>query len=123
MVSEETLKRSIEERSLLAKRIDRLFNEYDFLAMPSAQVFPFDKAIDYPNEIANTNMQSYHQWMEVSVLSSLLGLPTISIPVGFNSHNLPMGIQIIGRKKEDLKVLSFAKRYEQIFGYSDVKYI
>ena len=68
-------------------------------------------------------MQSYHQWMEVSVLSSLLGLPTISIPVGFNSHNLPMGIQIIGRKKEDLKVLSFAKRYEQIFGYSDVKYI
>ena len=58
--------------------------------------------------------------MEVTVLSSLLGLPTISIPVGFNENNLSMGMQIIGRKKEDLRVISFAKRYEQIFGYSNV---
>ena len=99
MVSEETLKDQL-KRDHYWQKIDRLFNEYDFLAMPSAQVFPFDKAIDYPNEIAQYKYANYHQWMEVSVLSSLLGLPTISIPVGFNSHNLPMGIQIIGRKKK-----------------------
>ena len=107
-------------RSELAQNVDRLFGEFDFLAMPSAQVFPFDKNTDYPNKISGKDMQTYHQWMEVTVLSSLLGLPTISIPVGFNKNNLPMGMQIIGRKEDDLRVISFAKRYEIIFGYSNV---
>jgi len=119
-ISNDDLKRSMKMRSELTKKIDHLFGEYDFLAMPSAQVFPFDKNTDYPNKISGKDMQTYHQWMEVTVLSSLLGLPTISIPVGFNENNLPMGMQIIGRKKEDLRVISFAKRYEQIFGYSNV---
>ena len=119
-ISNDDLKRSMKMRSELTKKIDHLFGEYDFLAMPSAQVFPFDKNTDYPNKISGKDMKTYHQWMEVTVLSSLLGLPTISIPVGFNENNLPMGIQIIGRKKEDLRVISFAKRYEQIFGYSNV---
>ena len=119
-ISNDDLNRSMIMRSELTKKIDYLFGEYDFLAMPSAQVFPFDKNIDYPNKICGEDMQTYHQWMEVTVLSSLLGLPTISIPVGFNENNLPMGMQIIGRKKEDLRVISFAKRYEQIFGYSNV---
>lgn len=122
-ITKEDLSRALKIRSELTKRMDRLFGKYDFLAMPSAQVFPFDKNIDYPNKISGKDMQTYHQWMEVVVLSSLLGLPSISIPVGFNENNLPMGMQIIGREKEDLRVLSFAKRYEQIFQYSNVKSI
>jgi len=122
-ITTEDLKRALKIRSELTKRMDRLFGKYDFLAMPSAQVFPFDKNIDYPNKISGKDMQTYHQWMEVVVLSSLLGLPSISIPVGFNENNLPMGMQIIGREKEDLRVISFAKRYEQIFQYSNVKSI
>ena len=119
-ISAEDVNRSMKMRSELIKKIDRLFGEYDFLAMPSAQVFPFDKNTDYPKKISGKEMQTYHQWMEVTILSSLLGLPTISIPVGFNENNLSMGMQIIGRKKEDLRVISFAKRCEQIFGYSNV---
>ena len=119
-ISNNDLNQSMKMRLELTKKIYHLFGEYDFLAMPSAQVFPFDKNTDYPNKISEKDMQTYHQWMEVTVLSSLLGLPTISIPVGFNKNNLPMGMQIIGRKKEDLRVISFAKRYEQIFGYSNV---
>ena len=119
-ISNNDLNQSMKMRLELTKKIDHLFGEYDFLAMPSAQVFPFDKNTNYPNKISEKDMQTYHQWMEVTVLSSLLGLPTISIPIGFNKNNLPMGMQIIGRKKEDLRVISFAKRYEQIFGYSNV---
>ena len=38
--------------------------------------------------------------------------------VGFNKNKLPMGMQIIGKKNDDLKVLAFAKKYEQMFNYS-----
>ena len=43
------------------------------------------------------------------------------MPIGFNKNNMPIGIQIIGKKNDDLKVLAFAKKYEQIFNYSKIK--
>jgi Asp-tRNA(Asn)/Glu-tRNA(Gln) amidotransferase A subunit family amidase len=51
----------------------------------------------------------------------LLGLPTISIPVGFNNKGLPMGMQIIANVKEDNKLINFAKSYEEIFNFSKFK--
>ena len=107
------------ERSLVLRNeckivVQELFMKYDFLAIPSAQVFPFDKELEYPNQISSFALDTYHRWMEVVILSSLLGLPTISVPVGFNNNGLPMGMQIIGKKGDDLKVISFAKTYEDI---------
>ncbi|HJT00094.1 MAG TPA: amidase family protein, partial [Terriglobales bacterium] len=58
-------------------------------------------------------MDTYHRWMEVVVPASLLGFPTINVPVGFNAHGLPMGMQIIGRHNADLAVLQMAYAYEQ----------
>ena len=54
-------------------------------------------------------------------MSSLLDLPTITVPVGFNENGMPMGMQIIAKKFDDLKLLAFAKRYEGIINYSKLK--
>ena len=62
-----------------------------------------------------------HKWMEVSIIASLFQLPTLSVPVGLNNSGLPMGMQIIGKKASDLKVMSFGKKYESIFNHSIVK--
>ena len=59
--------------------------------------------------------------MEVSIITSLFQLPTLSVPVGLNNSGLPMGMQIIGKKASDLKVMSFGKKYESIFNHSKVK--
>ena len=40
---------------------------------------------------------------------------------GFNKDGFPIGIQIIAKEKEDLKVLAFAKKYEEIYQYSKIK--
>ena len=73
------------------------------------------------NHINNEKLDTYHRWIEVHILSSLLHLPTINIPIGFNKDGLPIGMQIIGKKYEDLKVLAFAKKYEEIFEQSKTK--
>ena len=112
------IKASLDQRNECNIVVDKLFMKYDFLAIPSAQVFPFDKSLEYPNQIAGYSMDTYHRWMEVVILASLLGLPTMSVPIGFNKHGLPMGMQIIGKQGDDLKVVSFAKRYHRIFNYS-----
>jgi len=110
----EDIKRSLAQRHECNIIVEKLFMKYDFLAIPSAQVFPFDKEIEYPDQISNFSLDTYHRWMEVVILPSLLGLPAISVPVGFNKNGLPMGMQIIGKKGDDLKVISFAKKYENI---------
>ena len=91
-----------------------LFKSFDFLALPSTQVFPFSAKIKYPKKINKTKLDTYHRWMEVVVPASLIGLPTISIPCGFNTKGLPIGIQLIGKSGDDKKVLCTANLIEKI---------
>ncbi len=93
-----------------------LFERYDFLALPSAQVFPFPVEEAWPAEIGGRPMDTYHRWMEVVVPGSLSGCPVISLPAGFAPSGLPMGIQIIGRHQADLSVLQLARGYERAAG-------
>ena len=93
--------------------LNRLFSRYDFLALPTAQVFPYSKDQTWPREINNRTMDTYHRWMEVVILGSLGGIPVINVPVGFDPLGRPMGMQIMGNFGEDQKVLEFALAYEQ----------
>jgi amidase len=91
----------------------RLFERFDYLLIPSAQVFPFDAKVHWPQSIHGVTMDTYHRWMEVVVPASLLGHPVLNVPVGFNLQGLPMGMQIIGRHHADLAVLQMGFAYEQ----------
>lgn len=87
--------------------------DVDVLALPSAQLFPFDAALDWPKEIAGTQMDTYHRWMEVVVPASLTGLPALSVPAGFGPDGTPMGLQLIMHRGRDAEVLALGKAYEQ----------
>ncbi len=89
-----------------------LFEDHDFLALPTAQVFPFPIDQHWPNVVAGRQMDSYHRWMEVVVGATMAGCPAISVPVGFGPDGLPMGMQLIGRPRADLAVLQLARAYE-----------
>jgi len=102
-----------EERSAWYQTVLRMFDDVDYLAVPSAQVFPFDAALDWPKEIAGRSMDTYHRWMETVTPWTLAGCPVISVPVGFNAAGLPMGMQLIGPPQADLAVLQLAHAYGQ----------
>ena len=96
------------------RELDRLFLEYDFLAIPSAQVFPYPKNVYWPTEIDGRSMDTYHRWMEIVILGSLGGIPVINVPVGFDDLGRPMGIQIMSNFGQDKKVLEFGLAYDQV---------
>ena len=102
------------ERSNWYRTVLELFKSYDFLMLPSAQVFPFDARVHWPKEIAGKEMDTYHRWMEVVIGGTLSGCPIINVPVGFNAEKLPMGMQIWGPMHKDLDVLKMAHAYEQL---------
>ena len=103
-------------RTSLYQQMLKLFEQHDFLALPTAQVWPFDAAQRRPKEIAGRAMDTYHRWLEVVIYATFAGLPCISVPVGFNDAGLPMGMQLIGQPQDDAGVLRLAQAYEQVIG-------
>ncbi len=89
-----------------------LFDRYDFLVLPTAQVFPFPKNVHWPKTINDRDMDTYHRWMEVVIGGSLASLPVVNVPAGFDSRGRPMGMQVMGPFGEDRRVLEFAMAYE-----------
>ncbi|QEE44968.1 amidase [Rhizobium sp. WL3] len=90
----------------------KVFERFDYLVAPAAQIFPFDVDIPWPREIAGRHMDTYHRWMEVVIGPSMAGLPVAALPAGFSAQGLPNGIQLIGRPRADAAVLSVAAAYE-----------
>ena len=117
----EGLKLALDQKQQCLNQINLIFENFDFLVLPSAQIFPFDKNLQFPKNINDEKLDTYHRWLEVFILSSLLELPSITIPVGFNKDGMPMGMQIVGKNKDDLKLFSFASKYVDIFNFSKIK--
>ena len=120
-LKEEDLKQAELIRKEWYFELDRLFNKYDFLILPTAQVFPFSSNIHWPKEINGRLMDTYHRWMEVVIMASIGGIPAINLPTGFDATGRPMGLQVMGKFGHDSRVLQFGLAYEQITNYLDRK--
>jgi amidase len=91
-----------------------LFQErYEVLVCAVSQVPPFDIDIAWPREIAGVGMESYVAWMKSAYLISATWCPSIALPAAFTSDGLPVGLQCVGRYREDARLLSFAKAIEE----------
>jgi amidase len=100
-------------RTRWSNAFHRLFDTYDFLVMPTAQVFPFDIQENWPHEIAGKTMRTYHEWMVATCMVTLSGCPSLAVPAGFSAAGLPMGLQIVGPVHHDLDCLKLGHAYEQ----------
>jgi len=109
--------RASAERSRWYRAAAGLFERFDYLLAPSAQLFPFDASLTWPQAVNGVAMDSYHRWMEVVVPASLLGGPVLNVPVGFGPQDLPMGLQIIGPRHADFAVLQLGAAYDLETGW------
>jgi len=95
-------------RSMWFKKAADLFATYDALLMPSAQVWPFPIDWVHPTEIAGVQMDTYHRWMQVVIPAGVIGLPVVNLPIGFGTAGLSAGLQLIGGRGHDAKLLGLA---------------
>lgn len=95
----------------------RLFqNTYEFLICAVNQVPPFPATEPWPQSIDGMPMENYVAWMKTAYWISTTCCPAISVPAGFTSDGLPVGVQIVGRYRDDLNVLKIAHAFEQATG-------
>jgi amidase len=117
---EEGLKRTPEQfaratalRSELFHRMRAFLEEYEFLLCPVNQLPPFPVDVEWPREIAGVPLGNYLDWMKSCYYITITSHPAISVPAGFTPEGLPVGLQIVGRYRDDFGVLQFAHAYEQ----------
>ena len=105
--------RAIIKHGALLERM-RVFQEkYEFLLCAVNQVPPFDAGLDWPKSIEGVAMENYVAWMKSTYWISTTCRPALSVPAGFTPEGLPVGIQIVGRHRDDLGVLRLGYAFEQ----------
>jgi len=101
----------------LMQRMHVFQEKYEFLLCAVNQVPPFDATITWPHEIDGVKMENYLSWMKSAYWISTTFCPAISVPAGFTSDDLPVGIQIVGRYRDDRGVLQLAHAFELATGF------
>jgi amidase len=102
-----------EAHGALLERMRRFHERYDFIACAVNQVAPFDAALAWPNSVAGVQMSHYIEWMRSAYLITATWQPSISVPAGFTPEGLPVGLQLVGRRLEDRRLLELAHAFEQ----------
>jgi amidase len=97
----------------IMERMRRFQEKYEFLICAVNQIPPFDASLDWPKEIDGTPMGHYVAWMKSAYWITVTFCPAISVPAGFTAEGLPVGIQIVGRYRDDLGTLQIAHAFEQ----------
>ena len=101
----------------LWRRFQAFLENYEYFVLPTTQLPPFDINTPYPTEIENVRFNNYIDWMKSCWYISATGNPAASVPAGFTPEGLPVGLQIVGRNKQDFSVLQMAHAFEQATGF------
>ncbi|HET6959415.1 MAG TPA: amidase [Vicinamibacterales bacterium] len=101
------------KRTELYHRMRRFMERYEFFVLPTVQVLPFSVDQPYPAEIDGVPMETYIDWMKSCYYISIVGNPAISVPCGFTPEGLPVGLQIVGRHRDDWGLLQMAHAFER----------
>jgi amidase len=100
----------------LFKKILNFFEKHDFLICPAASIAPFPVDQRYVTKIDGKPCETYIDWFSITFALTMTACPTISVPCGFTSDGLPVGVQIMGKPRGEAALLLVAKRFEEAIG-------
>jgi len=105
--------RALTRQTLMYEQSRAFFERYDYFILPVTQVVPFDVTVPYPTAVHGVAMATYIDWMRSCWYISFMSNPAISMQAGFTESGLPVGLQIVGRHRDEWGVLQLAHAFEQ----------
>jgi amidase len=104
--------RALARQGKMFEQTRAFFERYDYFVLPVTQMEPFNIDLAYPTTINDTPMRDYIDWMRSCWYVTFMASPAISVPAGFTSSGLPVGLQIVGRHRDEWSVLRLAYAFE-----------
>jgi aspartyl-tRNA(Asn)/glutamyl-tRNA(Gln) amidotransferase subunit A len=105
--------RSIRAREQLEYDCARIFQEVDIVLSPTTAVPAFAAEGPPPSVIGGVEMKTPAMSTPFTMLANLCWNPAVSVPAGFTSDGLPVGLQIMARRHRDEVPLRLARIFEQ----------
>ena len=115
-LTEREIQRAQAKYKELRERMGRFLSRYEFFVLPVNQVLPFDVSDQYPMEIEGVKLDTYIDWFKSCYYISVTATPAISVPCGFTSEGLPVGLQIVSRAGNDWGLLQMSRAFEAAKG-------
>lgn len=112
------LARAMMMRAELWNRVWRSFGAVDLLVTPTVPVTAFPAGLDGPASVDGRPIDAV-RWFGLTSTFNLTGQPAASVPCGLASNGLPVGLQIIGHRYDDLGVLRASKTFQELTGWPD----
>jgi aspartyl-tRNA(Asn)/glutamyl-tRNA(Gln) amidotransferase subunit A len=94
-------------------KLRQFMENYDILLTPTLPITAFEVGKNHPGEICG-KPTTYLGWTAFAYPFNITGQPAASVPCGFDKRGLPVGLQIVGRWRDDQTVLNAAAAFEQI---------
>jgi len=108
------------QRSIYFQGWRTFMQDYDLLLTPSLPCTAFEVGMDHPGTIAG-HATSYLNWTAFTYPFNVTGQPAATVPCGFDSNGLPIGLQLVGRWHDDTTVLRAAAAFEEIAPWSHLR--
>ena len=96
-------------RQRVQERMRTFFSSYDLLLTPAAPVTPYPLTKNFPDEINGKKLENYIDWIAQAFLITLVSFPAASVPAGLSKSNLPVGLQIVGPRLSEPRLLGLGK--------------
>jgi amidase len=96
-------------RERVWRKFCELFGKYDYLITPAAPVPPYPVSKNYPDEVGGHRLENYIDWIAPAFLVTLVGFPAASVPGGKTQSGLPVGLQIVGPRFSEPRLLGLSK--------------
>jgi amidase len=118
-LSPEEIGRAEVLRTTLWHRVRAFMETRELLILPTVAVPPFPVEQPYPTHINGKPLDNYTQWFFLTYGITVTALPVISVPCGFTKSGLPVGLQIVGRRRQEAMVLRAAAAFEAAAPWAD----
>ena len=93
-------------------RMTLFMQQYDMVVGPVTQVLPFAVTQPYITKINDEVQSTYIDWMRSCYYITTTLHPALSLPCGFSADGLPVGLQLVGRFRDDVNLLRMAASVE-----------
>jgi Asp-tRNA(Asn)/Glu-tRNA(Gln) amidotransferase A subunit family amidase len=105
--------RAMAAQTAIYQRWQTFFANYDVIVSPAITVSPRPWTELYPEEIDGEPTASYFHWLALAYAVTVVGHPALSLPIGLDHAGMPFGLQIVGPRGGDAKVLAVAAALER----------
>lgn len=107
--------RRLQERAAFCREVFEDFKAFDFLLMPMVPIQAFAAEDDGPAGMDKSFPVPWARWTPFSYPFNLTGQPAASINCGWSADGMPIGLQVVGRRFEDARVLQFCAVLQKVF--------